>query len=214
MTDRATIFIDGNNWYHAMCGIGVQDRARLDYGMISLKLLGPRAWTETRYYIGRVPQTGNPQLYADQRRFTAFLQSADSRISVHFGRLEPRLNENAAASELQRYLASLPTRIDAGLYRDLSDIVRRHRKTHVMVEKAVDVMLAVDLVVMAERNLFDAAYLLSADGDFTPAVQAVQAHGKKVYVVSPASGAQLAAVANSFIKLKREWFDDCYLPTM
>jgi uncharacterized LabA/DUF88 family protein len=79
-----------------------------------------------------------------------------------------------------------------------------------MVEKAVDVMLAVDMVVMAERDQYDAAYLLSADGDFTPAVAAVRAHGKKVYGVSPAHGAQLAAAVDTFINLKREWFNDCY----
>lgn len=67
-----------------------QGSRRLDYRAISLKLAGPRAWLETRYYIGRVSQTGNAQLYADQRKFVASLMATDSRISVHFGRLEPR----------------------------------------------------------------------------------------------------------------------------
>ena len=89
-------------------------------------------------------------------------------------------------------------------------IARDHQETTTFVEKAVDVMLAVDMVVMAERDAFDASYLLSADGDFTPAVEAVRAHAKKVYCPSPASGAQLAAVANSFIRLPLDWFDDCY----
>jgi len=212
MTDRAVVFIDGNNWYHAICNAGVRDRFRLDYRLISLKILGPREWMETRYYIGRVSQTGNPQLYSDQRRFVASLERTDARISVHLGRLEQRVQENDAVIELQRYLANLPGRIDAAIYRDLNDIVRKHRNVQVMVEKAVDVMLAVDLVVMAERDLFDAAYLLSADGDFTPAVEAVRRHDKKVYVVSPASGAQLARVANAFIRVPCEWFDDCYSP--
>ncbi len=72
-------------------------------------------------------------------------------------------------------------------------------------------MLAVDLVVMAERNEFDAAYLLSADGDFTPAVQAVRANDKNVYVASPVAGARLASVANAYICLPPDWFDDCRL---
>ena len=63
-------------------------------------------------------------------------------------------------------------------------LARRQQKTTVLVEKAVDVMLAVDLVVMAERNNFDDAYLLSADGDFTPAVEHVRSRGKRVYAVS------------------------------
>ena len=71
-------------------------------------------------------------------------------------------------------------------------------------------MLAVDMVVLAERDEFDAAYLLSADGDFTPAAEAVRAHRKKVYAASPAPGAQLAAVVDSFIRLSLDWFDDCY----
>ncbi len=77
------------------------------------------------------------------------------------------------------------------------------------VEKAVDVFLAVDMVVMAERDEYDTAYLLSADGDFTPAVNAVRAHGKKVLAASAASGAKLAASVDTFIRLKPEWFIDC-----
>jgi uncharacterized LabA/DUF88 family protein len=101
-------------------------------------------------------------------------------------------------------------RIDRQVFHDLMDIAKRHQQATAMVEKAVDVMLAVDMVVMAERDKFDAAYLLSADGDFTPAVEAVRAHGKRVYAVSTAPGAQLAKVVNSFIRLDREWFMDCY----
>ena len=72
-------------------------------------------------------------------------------------------------------------------------------------------MLAVDLVVLAERDDFDDAYLLSADGDFTPAVEHVRSRGKRVYAVSAPSGARLAAAVNSFIRIRASsWFDDCY----
>jgi uncharacterized LabA/DUF88 family protein len=46
-------------------------------------------------------------------------------------------------------------------------------------KKAVDVMLSVDLVLMGHRNEYDAAYLLSAYGDYTPAVEAVRIIGKR-----------------------------------
>lgn len=210
MTDRAVVFIDGNNWFHALRAIGVDDRGRLDYRTISLKLLGPRAWVATRYYIGRVPQQGDVRLYAEQRRFLAGLAATDAKISAHLGRLERRTVDSAAARELHHYLANLTTRIDTRVYHDLMRIAGAHRNAAVWVEKAVDVMLAVDMVVMAERNEYDAAYLLSADGDFTPAVTAVRSHGKKVYAVSPSHGAQLAGVVNAFIHPKRGWFDDCY----
>lgn len=52
MADRAVVYIDGNNWFHAIRDAGVDDRAHLDYRLISLKLLGPREWVGTRYYIG------------------------------------------------------------------------------------------------------------------------------------------------------------------
>ncbi len=80
-----------------------------------------------------------------------------------------------------------------------------------MVEKAVDVQIAVDIVMMAERDEYDVAYLLSADGDFTPAVTAVRTMGKLVYAAAPVRGLQLAAVANAFIRLDRGWFEDCRL---
>lgn len=210
MADRAVVFIDGNNWYHSLKNLGLEDLGRLDYGKISRKLLGPRDWIATRYYIGRVPQVGNSSLYSAQRRFLASLRATDARISTHLGRLEARPVDDPAASELLHYLATLRVRIDPGVYQDLIQIGTRHRKATALVEKAVDVMLAVDMVVMAERGEFDAAYLLSADGDFTPAVRAVRDRGLKAYAVSPGAGAQLAGVVNSYIRLERAWFDDCY----
>ena len=79
------------------------------------------------------------------------------------------------------------------------------------MEEAVDVMIAVDMVTQAERDELDAVYLVSADGDFTPAVEAVCAAGKKAYAVSPSHGAQLAAAVDAFIRLDSAWFTDCYL---
>jgi hypothetical protein len=70
VTDRAVVFIDGNNWYHALCHEGVEDRARLDYRKISEKLLGPRAWVATRYYIGQVNQKFNVALYGAAAEFS------------------------------------------------------------------------------------------------------------------------------------------------
>lgn len=210
MADRAVLFIDGNNWYHSLSKARVQDLARLDYAKISQKLVGPRDWIGTRYYIGRVRQEGNLQLYADQRSFLASLEATDPRISTHLGRLEPRTVKNAAAAELRQYLFSLKTHIDKGVFQDLVDLAKRHHSAQVMVEKAVDVMVAVDMVAMAERDEMDAAYLLSADGDFTPAALAVKAAGKKIYAVSPSHGAQLGAAVDSFIRLDSGWFGDCY----
>lgn len=210
MIDRAVIFVDGNNWYHALKSAQVPDLGALNYARISQKLVGPRQWVETRYYIGRVTQSGERDLYANQRRFVAGLQATDPRISIHFGRLEPRPAADRAARELKRYLHNLPAKIDPRIYRDLYRIAEENSRATTYVEKAVDVALAVDLVVMAERDEYDSAYILSADGDFTPAVKVVRAHDKKVYAASPAKGAELASVVNTYIPLRVEWFSDCY----
>ena len=90
------------------------------------------------------------------------------------------------------------------------DITKKHAETLVWKEKAVDVQLAVDMVLMATRDEFDAAYLLSADGDYTGAVEYVRSLGKKVYAASASQGAQLKKVVNSFIRLPADWFDECY----
>ena len=178
MARRATLFIDGNNWYHGLKGLGSVDLGRLDYRRLSLKLVGPRQWICTRYYIGRVPQSGDVTLYTSQRRFLAKLES-EPRISTHLGRLEPRPATNPTAHDLRSYLSNLRTKIDFRVFQDLMRLARRQQKATVLVEKAVDVMLAVDLVVMAERDDFDDAYLLSADGDFTPAVEHVRSRGNE-----------------------------------
>jgi len=52
-------------------------------------------------------------------------------------------------------------------------------------------------------------HLGSADGDYTHAVTAVRAHGKKVFAVSASYEAQLAASVDSYIHLRSAWFDDC-----
>ena len=137
MARRATLFIDGNNWYHGLKGLGSVDLGRLDYRRLSLKLLGPRQWVGTRYYIGRVPQSGDGTLYTSQRRFLAKLES-EPRGSTHLGRLEPRPATNPTARDLRSYLSNLSTKIDFGVFQDLMRLARRQQKTTVFVEKAVD----------------------------------------------------------------------------
>jgi uncharacterized LabA/DUF88 family protein len=210
MRERAVVFVDGNNWYHALKDAGVLGQGWLNYAKVSQKIVGPRDWTATRYYTGQVQQRGNTQLYADQRRYMSWLERRDKRISIHYGRLEDHRATSECAQELKRYLAHLPVRIDSGVYQELSLLASRHATAVVTVEKAVDVMIAVDLVRMADRDAYDAAYILSADGDYTPAVKAAQEAGKKVFAAALRPGAQLAAAVYKFIPLSPEWLTDCF----
>lgn len=210
--ERAVVFVDGNNWYHALKEAGLTRLGWLNYAKVSAKLIGAREWTGTRYYIGQVQQRGNADLYADQRRYMAWLQSRDTcgRITVHYGRLEERREINGLARELRKYLGGLSVQIDLGVYRTLVGMAKSHETTTFMVEKAVDVMLAVDLVRMAVQDEFDAAYILSADGDFTPAAKAAKEVGKKVFAASINPGAQLAREVFKSIPISRDWLTDCF----
>jgi len=209
VVEAAVVFVDGNYWYHALRAAGITGIGRLDFARISRKLVQHRGWNGTRYYVGRVQRVGNVRLHSEQRRFLARLAAQDSRITHHLGRLEPRTNRNAAARELREYLSRLRVRIDGQAFRELMAIAEAHQTTETVVEKSVDVMLAVDMVVMAERDQFDTAYLLSADGDFTPAVEAVRGCGKSVFAVSAGHGAKLRQACNAFIHIDRQRIDDC-----
>jgi uncharacterized LabA/DUF88 family protein len=205
---RSFLFIDGNNWYHACKTGGVKDLFALDYAKISQKLLGPREWGETRYYIGALKQ--DQPGYREQRQFLSRIQNQDSRISVHLGRVEERPQENKLSTDLLAYAQKAS--LDATVRAELIRMAGEHRLVRLLKEKAADVMLAVQMSNLAIKGEFECAYLLSADGDFTPAVELVRDLGKKVYAVSvePMFSSALKQVCNSFIPLKKDWFTDCY----
>ena len=49
-----------------------------------------------------------------------------------------------------------------------------------VIEKGVDIYLAVDMLKYAYNNIYDIAILISSDGDFAEAVNAVKDLGKHV----------------------------------
>lgn len=121
-----------------------------------------------------------------------------------------RLRRQTVAGSLGAWLDKLPSRggrLPEELESRLRNICARWRSNAVWKEKAVDVMLAVDMLAMAHRGEYDVAYLLSFDGDYTPAVNEVQKAGRKVFAVSPCYGVELAAVAHQFIRIRRDFFN-------
>ena len=207
---RAIVFVDGNNWYHGLKNAGVHNIGDLNYRKISQKLCGPRIWCGLRYYVGKVENSGNTRLYSEQRAFVDRLRKSDPKISVHFGRLEPRNNENQLSLDLLNYVDTNATTLGTIVSQSLRDLARTHLTTRYMVEKAVDVMLAVDLVTLAQSAQYDVAYILSADGDYTHAVEFVRSLNKKVFVAHPSKGHQLCGVANTYVRTDQDWLRDCY----
>jgi len=69
------------------------------------------------------------------------------------------------------------------------------------IEKGVDVSIAVDMLSMGVRNLYDTAILVSSDGDFASAIKAVQELGKHVEVAHFAKGRNVQQAADVAIEL-------------
>ena len=82
-----------------------------------------------------------------------------------------------------------------------------------MVEKGVDVMLATDLVVRAFQDQYDTAIIVSGDGDFYPAIQAVKDRGKQVEVAAFATNIspEAARAADLHLKLTKTFFTGLWM---
>lgn len=206
---RTIIFIDGNNFYHGVKSLGLLSGG-LHYEKFSEKLAIDGQWLETRYYIGKVRQEGDLTRYANQRKFLHFLEKFN-RVRYFLGRVESRPAERTAR-QLSRWLNSLPERCGIKISGDAIAELRAiaDKRSVQYVEKAVDVMIATDMISMAYEDKYDVAYLLSADGDYTPAVKKVRGIGKKVFVASAIDGHALRQVADDFIRLRKESFHGCW----
>jgi len=71
----------------------------------------------------------------------------------------------------------------------------------VFVEKGVDVGIAVDMLSMGFRNLYDTAILVSSDGDFAHAIHEVQELGKHVEVAHFARARAVSQAADVSLEL-------------
>lgn len=84
------------------------------------------------------------------------------------------------------------------------------RGDHV-VEKGVDITLAVDMLHFAATNMYDTAILVTGDGDFASAVQAVKNLGKHVENAFFRTGLSkhLSDAADRFIALDTDYLKGC-----
>lgn len=80
-------------------------------------------------------------------------------------------------------------------------------------EKTTDILLAIDMLILAFNNVYDVAVLVSGDGDFVPAVEEVKRLGKHVEVVMCPVGRSyhLAAKADKRWILSERDLEDCWL---
>ncbi len=88
------------------------------------------------------------------------------------------------------------------------------RQGLVLVEKRIDVQIAVDMVRYAAQDYLDVAILISGDRDFVPAVEAVKDMGKQVELAFFASqtSTELRNISDIFIDLSRDFLYECIIP--
>lgn len=83
------------------------------------------------------------------------------------------------------------------------------------VEKASDVNLALDLVLDSQKDIYDEAYLISNDGDFSGAVKSVRDFGKKMIYVAIGNRKSvshyLKEVASRTFYITEKFIEDCVL---
>ncbi len=205
---RAILLIDGNNWYHGLKKIGIQS-TDLEYRKVAEKLLQHnRRLIEICYYVGKV--FGDRMRVRRQKNFLKVLRLQGVKISL--GRIEKHEifpKDNPTARNLKNIINQHRDYIRADILAELTHLCAITIPTY--TEKQVDVQIAVDLLSMAQRDEYDTAYLLSADGDFVPAVKEAKRVGKCVFAVSASTGRQLGSAVNDFIRLRHDWFLNCYL---
>ena len=200
---RCTVFIDGSNFYHGLRRLGV-DSQDIDYPRLAKKLLVDRELQGIRYYVGRL--SGDLRRVRRQNRVLSALRRQG--VHVALGRVEQnamRPDANPLVGQLRELIAMRRAELPQACVADLESLCDRDVTYY--VEKQVDVLIAVDMLGMAQRDEYDLAYLLSADGDFVPVVREIQRQGKRVFMASPWRGHQLAHAADAFIHLTNDWLD-------
>ncbi len=83
------------------------------------------------------------------------------------------------------------------------------------VEKASDVNLALDLILDAQKDIYDEAYMISNDGDFSGAVKAVKEFSKKVIYIAIGNRKSIShylkKVASLTFYITENFISDCKL---
>jgi uncharacterized LabA/DUF88 family protein len=194
--DRVAIFIDGSNFYHAL-----KSRfgsASVSFGLLSAKLCGADRRLLRTYYYNASKQLEDDPL-GDQQRFFSAL-SKIPYLEVRLGRLERRYTGIGRLDPEKRKAA------EGALGTALPEFT--------LVEKGVDVQLAVDMVEMARKNIYDVAVLITGDGDFSSAVGAVKDMGKYVELahVEGQPCRQLQSACDIEVVLDQAFLSNCWVP--
>lgn len=152
---RVAIFFDGKNFYRALQKYNPS--LQVDYDRfarwVTTSAAGPSAaFVGAYYYTGHNPDPAG----GARSGFTDFLRGLELRAG-YFVKREPRVKRTAKCKKCKQLYD----------YR---------------TEKRVDSRLVADMIQLAAVDAFDVAVLASGDQDMIPAVEALGALGKQVFV--------------------------------
>lgn len=131
------------------------NKGHLDYSLLATNLAGPRTIVEIIFFTSPTDQQTDARNYANQQRF--FNNLKENGITLKLGHLVDRTRECSVC----------------------------HSLNHFKVEKSVDVLIAMELVIRCIEDDYDVAYLATCDSDLVPAISFVRSKGKDVFLLWP-----------------------------
>ena len=143
----------------------------------------------------------------DYNKFGRELSGSDRhlvRVYIYTSPL-PRVNNEQKYQAQQRFFAKLHQTPYVEL--KLGKLVPRG---NTMVEKGVDILMAIDMLKYANSDNYDTAIIVTGDGDFAEAVTAVKDQGKHVELAYFHGGANaLKQVCDKFTLLDNTLLNRC-----
>jgi uncharacterized LabA/DUF88 family protein len=170
MEERVVIFIDGSNLYHMLKE--EYPAKKVDYKKLADKMVNGRKLIRVYYYNSPL-SSSQKDSYSKQQKFFQRIKELPY-FEIKLGRLEKRV----------QYLDETGIKAKFGEEKLKTVIEVFGTKIEYSVEKGTDVNIAVDMLEYANRNAYDTAILVSADGDFARSVTAVKDLGKHVEVAA------------------------------
>lgn len=163
------VFIDGSNFYFGLKRFAGRT-SPFNFGKLAELCCGSRNLISIYYHTAPIHQEHDLEAYEAQRHFLAHLEE-NPDIKLVVGRLEDRwLTLNYPA-----YIALFGEELAKIIHEQKGELrVRYH------VQKAVDTIMAVNMLDFAVNDSYDTAILITGDGDFDKPIEAVRKRNKRV----------------------------------
>lgn len=171
MTERVMIFIDGSNFYFSLKRFA-RKTSPFNFSRLAELCCGSRKLVRIYYHSAPVHQEHDLEAYEGQRRFFAHLEE-EPNIELVLGRLEDRWLKLT----YRDYTGLFGEELAKIIYEQKQELSIRYH-----VQKAVDTIIAVNMLDFAVNDSYDIAILITGDGDFDKPIEVVKKRNKRVEV--------------------------------